>query len=130
MKRLAGTPQYIMNHIDLRRTFASGSGLKRTRTQPANGFELGFQRDLDSMQHSSLDFIFFHRRYPPVDSPSGLKSQSRGYHNTSTSVNKITPLHTLNVQTPDTHLKVGVNERIISGEGLLTRHAYRYHQHT
>src|SRR6266404_9592033 len=89
VKRLAGASEYVMNHINLRRTFVDGLRLARPRTQPANGFELGFERDLDSMQYSSLDFIFFHRRHPPFDSLSGLQSRPRGYHNASTSVNQI-----------------------------------------
>src|SRR5438128_7257492 len=71
VKRLAGPSEYVMNHIDLRRTFAGGVRLARTRTQPANGFELGFQRNLDSMQYSSFDFILFHRQHPPLTAQAG-----------------------------------------------------------
>src|SRR5258708_3977834 len=71
MKRLAGASEYVMNHIDLRRTFAGGLRLARSCSQPADGFELGFERDLDCMQYSGLDFISLHRRHPPLDSPSG-----------------------------------------------------------
>src|ERR1700730_4272457 len=94
MKRLASASEYVMYHIDLRRTFSGGLRLARPCPQTADGFELGFERDLDSMQYSSLDLIFLHRRHPPFDSPSGLRSQSRGYHNTGTSVNKINDLRT------------------------------------
>src|SRR6266478_3939706 len=91
---LAGAAEYVVYHIDLRRTFAGGLGLARSCAQTADGFELGLKRHLDSMQYSSFDFIFFHRRHPPFDSPGGLRSQSRGYHNTSTSVNQLNDLRT------------------------------------
>src|SRR5713226_692032 len=91
---LASAPEYVMYHIDLRRTFAGGFRLARSRTQTPDGFELGFERDLDSMQYSGLDVIFFHRGHPPFDSPGGLRPQTRGYHNSSTSVNKINDLRT------------------------------------
>ena len=105
MERLAGASEYVMYHIDLRRTLADGPGLAGSRTQSADGFELGFERDLDSMQYSSLDFILLHKRYPPFDSPSGLRSQPRGYHSISTSVNELNDLRTANVQTPDHQLR-------------------------
>src|SRR6266478_2064015 len=53
VKRLAGASEYVMYHIDLRRTFASGLSLARPRTQTADGLELGLERDLHSMQYSS-----------------------------------------------------------------------------
>src|SRR6266849_2403304 len=70
MKRLAGASEYVMHHIDLRRTFAGGLRLARPCAQTADGFELGFERDFDSMQYSGFDLIFFHRRHPPFGSPS------------------------------------------------------------
>src|SRR5260370_31185618 len=59
MKRLASASEYVMHHIDLRRTFAGGLRLARTRAQTAEGFELGFERDFDSMQYSGFPFHLF-----------------------------------------------------------------------
>src|SRR5215470_20199325 len=58
VKRLAGALKYVMNHIDLRRTFPSGSGFSRLPLQSTICLQLCFQRDLDSVQYRGLDFIF------------------------------------------------------------------------
>src|SRR5262249_40998003 len=65
MKRLAGAPEYVMNHVDLRRTFPSGPRFARPRLQSPDSLKLGLQRYFDRVQYGGLDFIFFHRRYPP-----------------------------------------------------------------
>src|SRR6185369_14662062 len=90
VKRLAGAPEYVMHHIDLRRTFARRLSLARSGPQSADGFKLSLERDLDSKQYSGFNLILFHRRHPPVNSPSGLRSRARGYHNAGTSVHQRT----------------------------------------
>src|SRR5258705_9529703 len=75
VKRLPSASEYVMYHIDLRRTFACSPGFARSSAQPFDCLELSLKRDLNSTQYRSLNVIFLHRRYPPCASPVGLQSQ-------------------------------------------------------
>src|SRR5258705_874870 len=60
MQRFACAPEYVVHHLNLRRTFAGRLWLAWCGTQTLNGPQLGFERNLHSMQNGGLDFILFH----------------------------------------------------------------------
>src|SRR4030095_15885391 len=44
VERLAGALEYVLHHVDLRRTFTHDARLARSGLQTADGFELGLKR--------------------------------------------------------------------------------------
>src|SRR5262249_6148159 len=101
VERLSGAAEYVMHRLNLRRTFSGSPGLRRPGAQALDSLELSFDRNLDCVQYSGLDFIFFHDGILPLTAVRAVILTERAYHNRSTSVNKINDLRTENVQTPD-----------------------------
>src|SRR5437867_10803794 len=61
MQRAAGPLEYVMGHVYLRHTLSSPPGFSRPGLQAANGFELGFQGNLEGIKHDRFDLFFVHR---------------------------------------------------------------------
>src|SRR5215472_9263811 len=115
VERLSGAAEYVMHHLNLRRTFSGSPGLRRPGAQALDSLELSFERNLDCVQYSGLDFIFFHGGILPLTAVRAVILTERAYHNRSTSVNKINDLRTENVQTPVPQRGRDVCRRRISG---------------
>src|SRR5215469_4070901 len=74
VERLSSAAEYVMYHLNLRRTFSRSPGLRWTLAQALDGLELRFEGNLDCIQYSSLDLIYFHSRYSPLDSRQAVYS--------------------------------------------------------
>src|SRR5436309_15563643 len=61
MQRAAGPLEYVMGHVYLRHTLSSPPGFSRPGLQAANGFELGFQGNLEGIKQDRFDLFFVHR---------------------------------------------------------------------
>ena len=67
VKRLAGTPEYVMHHIDLRRTFTRSLSLARTERKRRTALSwASSETSMHASEYSSFDFIFFHGSILPA----------------------------------------------------------------